>query len=116
MRVDDAGENIQIIAESSRSSCMIQTDRNRVAQVLSNFAGNAIKFTHKGSIRLGYEARDTELYFYVKDTGTGIPAEKLPDVFERFVKLRQISAARNFSLLIMRILSFFTSTFFSSTT
>lgn len=34
MRVDDAGENIQIIAESSRSSCMIQTDRNRVAQVL----------------------------------------------------------------------------------
>ena len=85
MRVDDAGENIQIIAESSRSSCMIQTDRNRVAQVLSNFAGNAIKFTHKGSIRLGYEARDTELYFYVKDTGTGIPAEKLPDVFERFV-------------------------------
>ncbi len=89
MRVDDAGENIQIIAESSRSSCMIQTDRNRVAQVLSNFAGNAIKFTHKGSIRLGYEARDTELYFYVKDTGTGIPAEKLPDVFERFVKLNK---------------------------
>jgi len=68
---------------------MIQTDRNRVAQVLSNFAGNAIKFTHKGSIRLGYEARDTELYFYVKDTGTGIPAEKLPDVFERFVKLNK---------------------------
>ena len=76
MRVDDTGGNIQIIAESSRSSCMIQTDRNRVAQVLSNFAGNAIKFTHKGSIRLGYETRDTELYFYVKDTGTGIPAEK----------------------------------------
>ncbi len=89
MRVDDAGENIQIIAESSRSSCMIQTDRNRVAQVLSNFASNAIKFTHKGSIRLGYETRDTELYFYVKDTGTGIPAEKLPDVFERFVKLNK---------------------------
>ena len=84
MRVNEAGENIQIIAEPS---CMIQTDRNRVAQVLSNFAGNAIKFTHEGSIRIGYEARDTELYFYVKDTGAGIPAEKLPDVFERVVKL-----------------------------
>ncbi|WP_444104196.1 sensor histidine kinase [Bacteroides sp.] len=89
MRVNDAGGKIQIIAESSRSSCMIQTDRNRVAQVLSNFAGNAIKFTHEGSIRIGYEARDTELYFYVKDTGAGIPAEKLPDVFERFVKLNK---------------------------
>lgn len=89
MRVDDVGGKIQIIAEPSRSSCMIQTDRNRVAQVLSNFAGNAIKFTHEGSIRLGYEARDTELYFYVKDTGAGIPAEKLPDVFERFVKLNK---------------------------
>ena len=89
MRVNEAGENIQIIAEPSRSSCMIQTDRNRVAQVLSNFAGNAIKFTHEGSIRIGYEARDTELYFYVKDTGAGIPAEKLPDVFERFVKLNK---------------------------
>ena len=89
MRVNDAGEKIQIIAEPSRSSCMIQTDRNRVAQVLSNFAGNAIKFTHEGSIRIGYEARDTELYFYVKDTGAGIPAEKLPDVFERFVKLNK---------------------------
>lgn len=89
MRVNEAGEKIQIIAEPSRSSCMIQTDRNRVAQVLSNFAGNAIKFTHEGSIRIGYEARDTELYFYVKDTGAGIPAEKLPDVFERFVKLNK---------------------------
>lgn len=89
MRVDDVGGKIQIIAEPSRSSCMIQTDRNRVAQVLSNFAGNAIKFIHEGSIRLGYEARDTELYFYVKDTGAGIPAEKLPDVFERFVKLNK---------------------------
>ena len=93
MRVNEAGENIQIIAEPSRSSCMIQTDRNRVAQVLSNFAGNAIKFTHEGSIRIGYEARDTELYFYVKDTGAGIPAEKLSDVFERFVKLNKDTRA-----------------------
>ena len=89
MRIYDAGGKVQIIAEPSLSSCLIQTDRNRVAQVISNFVGNAIKFTREGNIRIGYEAKDTELYFYVKDTGTGIPAEKLSNVFGRFVKLNK---------------------------
>ena len=88
MRINDAGGKVQIIAEPSLS-CFIQTDRNRVAQVISNFVGNAIKFTREGNIRIGYEAKDTELYFYVKDTGTGIPAEKLSNVFGRFVKLNK---------------------------
>lgn len=89
MRINDAGGKVQIIAEPSLSSCFIQTDRNRVAQVISNFVGNAIKFTREGNIRIGYEAKDTELYFYVKNTGTGIPAEKLSNVFGRFVKLNK---------------------------
>ena len=89
MRINDAGGKVQIIAEPSLSSCLIQTDRNGVAQVISNFVGNAIKFTREGNIRIGYEAKDTELYFYVKDTGTGIPAEKLSNVFGRFVKLNK---------------------------
>ena len=89
MRINDAGGKVQIIAEPSLSSCLIQTDRNRVAQVISNFVGNAFKFTREGNIRIGYEAKDTELYFYVKDTGTGIPAEKLSNVFGRFVKLNK---------------------------
>ena len=57
--------------------------------MISNFTTNAIKFTTEGTVRLGYEPRDTELYFYVKDTGAGIPADKLPDVFGRFVKLNK---------------------------
>ena len=102
MRVNDAGGNIQIIAEPSLPSCSIETDRNRVAQVLSNFTTNAIKFTQEGTISIGYEARDTELYFYVTDTGAGIPADKLPEVFGRFVKLNKDKKGTGLGLSISK--------------
>ena len=102
MRVNEAGGNIQIIAEPGLPSCTIETDRNRVAQVLSNFTTNAIKFTQEGNVRIGYQAKDTELYFYVTDTGTGIPADKLPEVFGRFVKLNKEKKGTGLGLSISK--------------
>ena len=102
MRVNEAGGNIQIIAEPGLPSCTIETDRNRVAQVLSNFTTNAIKFTQEGNVRIGYKARDTELYFYVTDTGAGIPADKLPEVFGRFVKLNKEKKGTGLGLSISK--------------
>ena len=102
MRVNEAGGNIQIIAEPGLPSCTIETDRNRVAQVLSNFTTNAIKFTQEGNVSIGYKARDTELYFYVTDTGTGIPADKLPEVFGRFVKLNKEKKGTGLGLSISK--------------
>ena len=102
MKVNDAGGNIQIIAEPSLPSCSIETDRNRIAQVLSNFTTNAIKFTQEGTISIGYEARDTELHIYVTDSGAGIPADKLPEVFGRFVKLNKDKKGTGLGLSISK--------------
>jgi hypothetical protein len=63
----------------------VACDRQRVLQVLSNFLGNAIKFTPEGGrVLLRVERRGDEADFSVRDTGPGIPADQLPHVFERF--------------------------------
>ncbi|MBO4957337.1 MAG: hypothetical protein J6D40_01090 [Butyricimonas sp.] len=81
--------------------CVICSDVNRLMQVMNNLITNAIKFTAKGSIRVGYRLREDEsLYFYVSDTGCGIPADKLKEVFGRFVKLNSFQQGTGLGLSI----------------
>lgn len=77
---------VQLICELPDEQCTIQTEKNRLTQVLSNFLTNACKFTSSGSIRMGYEHLPEGLRFYVADTGKGIAPENLPSVFDRFTK------------------------------
>lgn len=79
--------NLQLIAKIPESSCYVYTERNRLMQVMNNLLTNALKFTTQGSITFGYELHGHEIYFYVTDTGCGIPAEKRKAIFKRFVKL-----------------------------
>ncbi len=78
---------VRIIYQRSDTSCLLYTDRIRLSQVVSNFLSNAMKFTREGEIVFGYEERGDELYFYVRDTGTGIPEDRVDQVFKRFVKI-----------------------------
>jgi len=65
---------------------VIQTDRHKLEGILTNLINNAIKFTHEGSIEIGNRLEEDYLLFYVKDTGMGIPEDRIEAVFDRFVQ------------------------------
>jgi signal transduction histidine kinase len=64
-------------------------DRHRVLQVLENLIGNALKFTPSGGrVTVGAVPRAGSVLCYVRDTGSGIPAEDQPHLFDRFWQAR----------------------------
>lgn len=68
----------------------ITVDADRVQQIFSNLIGNALKFTGPGgSITVAAETCDDVVMFSVRDTGPGIPAEDIPNVFDRFWQASQ---------------------------
>ena len=78
----------------------LSIDRTRLNQVISNLLNNALKFTTQGYIHYGYQIREKELYFYVKDTGTGIEKDKQQAIFQRFVKLNNFAQGTGLGLSI----------------
>ncbi len=106
MQEKNSSPDVQIVFTERANQCIINTDRIRLSQVIINFTNNALKFTSKGSIEMGYriEEASDEIYFYVKDTGIGIPADKIDKVFERFVKLNSFIKGTGLGLAICRVI------------
>ena len=87
-KTDAQTKRLQLAFKNSLSSkeSVIKTDREKVFAILTNLVKNAIKFSDKGSIELGYVKKGANLEFFVRDTGIGIAADRQLAIFERFIQ------------------------------
>lgn len=102
MRTRIVAEEVVLNCVTLSAPCFVVAEKKRLSQVLINLLTNAIKFTTKGSIRLGYEIHGKMLYFYVADTGCGFPESQKQKVFERFVRLDSAKPGTGLGLAICR--------------
>lgn len=87
---------IRSIKSLSNEDAFILTDGTRIRQILSNLMDNAVKFTSKGNIDIGYQIEEEKskdrtslITFYVKDSGPGIPESQQELIFHRFHQVRE---------------------------
>ncbi len=81
-------KNISLFTEKdSDATVQVFADRTRLRQVMINLVNNAIKFTDQGNIRLWTARKDGMITIRVKDTGMGIPPDKLEDIFQEFTQV-----------------------------
>lgn len=100
-------KDVQLNFHPSCKNLIINSNSERIIQVLDNLLNNAGKFTSKGSITLEYEVKEEEkqLIFKVSDTGIGIPIDQQENIFERFVKLDDFSQGTGLGLSVSRIIA-----------
>jgi signal transduction histidine kinase len=70
--------------EQGNSPAIIEADKGRISQVVSNLLANAVKFTNEGTVKVATEKKDNEIVISIKDTGAGIDSEILPRLFTKF--------------------------------
>ncbi len=89
----DKLDNVKIILfiPENEKRLKVRVDPKRLKQIISNLISNAIKFTDKGKIEIGYKLSENRIiYFFVKDTGIGIPYNMQKKVFDRFVQVEEV--------------------------
>ena len=93
---------VRLVAINPYESCIVRLDKNRLAQILTNFVTNAIKYTSEGTIEMRYEKINGSVHLYVRDTGIGIPEDKKDKVFHRFEKLDEFAQGTGLGLSICK--------------
>jgi signal transduction histidine kinase len=93
----------EIGLEYTLGDARVRCDRDRIVQVLTNLIANALKFTPRGgAVRIEVVRRAGEIELAVEDTGTGIPADQLPMLFERFGRAHAHRGGVGLGLFIAR--------------
>jgi len=75
LKIDEINDNIYAYADPSK-----------ISWVISNLIGNALRYTDSGYIKISAEKKGYRIYFYVEDTGKGIPEEYQDKIFDKFVR------------------------------
>lgn len=83
---EQKGVSLNILPSPFQEKIKIQADSELFYKILFQLVDNAVKFTHRGSITLGFEYHTNEIHFFVKDTGIGISEEKKAQVFDSFTQ------------------------------
>ncbi|MCO5250434.1 MAG: PAS domain S-box protein [Candidatus Kapabacteria bacterium] len=88
--IESKGMKCDLFNSIEKQDAIIKTDKEKFMAILTNLVKNSIKYSHFGTIEIGCQFKDTpnntELEFYVKDTGIGIPKERHEAIFDRFVQ------------------------------
>lgn len=95
--------DVRLLPDENMPDIDLQSDRAGITQILTNLIGNALKFTERGSVTVGYARRQRGLVeFYVRDTGIGIAPEHLPRLFDRFYKVDTFRQGTGLGLAICK--------------
>ena len=94
----------KLILDDVDTELYVSGDWNRIIQIISNLLSNAAKFTPKGEIHFGYREKEDFVEFYVKDSGIGIPAERVATIFQRFGKINDFVQGTGLGLTLCRMI------------
>ena len=95
---------VELLTNYPAHDSLVELDRLRIKQILSNFLSNALKNTTTGHVEVFYEVDHQSVRIGVKDTGRGIPQNMLEKIFERFEKLDSFAQGAGLGLPICKLI------------
>ncbi len=102
--VHQVPSGVELLTNYPAHDSLVELDKLRIKQILSNFLSNALKNTATGHVEVFYEVDHQSVRIGVKDTGRGIPQNMLEKIFERFEKLDSFAQGAGLGLPICKLI------------